>query len=44
MFRKSRKARLFLVGEIREGSLEKVAFELGLEDSEDYFPFHEGNI
>lgn len=37
-------ARLLLVGEMRESSLEKVAFELSLEDREDYFPFHKGNI
>lgn len=44
MFWKPEKARLLLVGEMREGSLEKVAFEPGLEDREDYFPFHKGNI
>lgn len=38
------KARLLLVGEMRESSLEKVAFEPGLEGREDYFPFHKGSI
>lgn len=38
------KTRLFLVGEIREGSLEKVAFEPGHEGREDYFQFHKRNI
>jgi len=40
MFWKPEKARLLLIGEMREGSLEKVAFEPGLEDREDNFPFH----